>query len=170
MILTNTTNQIVGNAILSLILLWLIGVGILLGTVALITWVIKKVWNAGKEPKKPAGERYDSSDWLSKAQQRQNKRYEYTDPASRPRPQKGAQKRENEPNWYPSGWTWNEEKQLWEPPDFLNKESAKKWTWDSSKQIWVDEEKERRLERYRKYHEGREPTFEEWKAQREKEQ
>ncbi len=42
--------------------------------------------------------------------------------------------------------------------------------WDEEKGRWIDKEKEARMEKYRKYHEGQPPTFEEWKAQREKEQ
>lgn len=60
--------------------------------------------------------------------------------------------------WYPTGWTYNEKKKLWEPPNYVKSERE------------TEAEKKERLERYRKYHEGQPPTFEEWKAQREKEQ
>ena len=70
--------------------------------------------------------------------------------------------------WYPTGWTFNEKTKLWDPPDFVSKESSEKWRWDEEKKIWIDKEKETRMKRYRKYHEGQPPTFEEWKAQREK--
>jgi len=50
----------------------------------------------------------------------------------------------------------------------LNKDENK--VWDSEKGRWIDKEEEARKERYRKYHEDKPPTFEEWKAQREKEQ
>lgn len=166
---TDAIPQGITAGITFIVICWIIGIAIIVGLAALITWVVKKIWNAGKEPKKPAGERYDSSDWLSKAQQRQNKRYEYTDPASRPRPQKGAQKRENEPNWYPSGWTYNEDTQLWEPPDYIRNESNDKWKWDPEKKIWIDTEKQRRIDRYHEFRakEGMPPTYEEWKAERE---
>ena len=70
---------------------------------------------------------------------------------------------------FETGWTYNEKTQLWEPPDYAKKESDKKWKWDSDKKIWVDQEKEKRLAKYKEYHKDRPPTFEEWKAAREKE-
>ena len=77
--------------------------------------------------------------------------------------------RKDKVRWYPTGWTYNDKTKLWEPPDYLSKESSEKWRWDPDKRIWIDKEKETRMERYRKYHEGQPPTFEEWKAQRGKE-
>ena len=71
--------------------------------------------------------------------------------------------------WYPTGWTYNTKTGKWEPPNYLQDQSKEKWEWNEDKQIWIDKEKEARLEKYRKYHEGRPPTFEEWKAAREKE-
>ena len=71
--------------------------------------------------------------------------------------------------WYPTGWTYNERTKLWDPPDYIQKESAEKWEWDPEKKIWIDKDREARMERYRKYHEGKPPTFEEWKKQREQE-
>lgn len=73
-----------------------------------------------------------------------------------------------EPKWYPTGWVFNEETQLWEPPDYIEKEAEQKWKWDEEKKIWVDKEKLFRQERYQKFREGKEPTFDEWKAQRDK--
>ena len=71
--------------------------------------------------------------------------------------------------WYPTGWTYNEKTELWEPPDYLKKETSEKWKWDPEKRIWIDKEKEKRMERYREYHKDKPPTFEEWKAQKLKE-
>ena len=51
----------------------------------------------------------------------------------------------DEPNWYPTGWVFNEKTQLWEHPDYTDKEIIVK-----------------------KVRNG--PTYEEWKAAREKEQ
>lgn len=78
-------------------------------------------------------------------------------------------KRPDEPNWYPTGWTYNKKTGLWDPPDFLQEESRTKWRWDPEKEIWIDVDKERRLKRYREYREGKEPTYEEWKATKIKE-
>lgn len=41
-------------------------------------------------------------------------------------------------NWYPTGWTYNEVKKLWEPPDFLVSEARERWVWDPEKEIWID--------------------------------
>ena len=71
--------------------------------------------------------------------------------------------------WYPTGWTYNTKTGKWEPPNYLQDQSKEKWEWNEDKQIWINKEKEARLEKYRKYHEGRPPTFEEWKAAREQE-
>ncbi len=51
--------------------------------------------------------------------------------------------------------------------DILKDDPNKEW--DPEKHTWIDKEEEARKERYRKYHEGQPPTFEEWRAQREKE-
>ena len=71
-----------------------------------------------------------------------------------------AEKHYNEPNWYPSGWHFNKKTQLWESPDYINEDTAD------------IENQKLRLERYREYRrsQGKEPTYEEWKAAREAEQ
>lgn len=65
-----------------------------------------------------------------------------------------------EPKWYPTGWYFNEKTKLWEPPDYINEDTAD------------IENQKLRLERYREYRrsQGKEPTYEEWKAAREAEQ
>lgn len=40
--------------------------------------------------------------------------------------------------WYPTGWTYNEAKKLWEPPDFLSAEAKGRWVWDPEKEVWID--------------------------------
>ena len=76
-----------------------------------------------------------------------------------------------EPKWYPTGWVFNEETQKWDPPDYLSAEAEEKWAWDENKRIWVDKAKAARLERYYEFRksQGKEPTYEEWKAARENE-
>ena len=44
--------------------------------------------------------------------------------------------------WSPEGWVWNEEECLWEPPDYIIKESNERWRYDKSKGIWIDLNKE----------------------------
>lgn len=72
----------------------------------------------------------------------------------------------------PTGWTYDKDTQRWEPPQNMSTESREKWRWDPEKRIWIDREKEARIKRYQEYRksQGKEPTFEEWKAQRLKEQ
>ena len=122
----------------------------------------------------------NSSDWLNKAQEVQNKRFEYMNESLIENNSESKKTQANltgfkgnpkkRTRWYPTGWTYNEDTKLWEPPDYVCKESSEKWKWDPEKRIWIDKEKEAQMEKYRKYHEGQPPTFEEWKAQREKEQ
>lgn len=110
-----------------------------------------------------------SDDWLKNAQERQQKRYEYEDPyfaKSKPGPEPKDSK-----IMFESGWSWNEENKLWEPPSNASAESKKKWEWDAERQIWVDVEQQKRLERYNEFRkkQGKGPTYEEWKAAREAE-
>lgn len=78
----------------------------------------------------------------------------------------------NERTWYPTGWTLDKDTGLWEAPDYVSLESDERWKWDPEKRIWIDKEKEARLKRYqeRRAKEGQPPSFEEWKAARQKEQ
>lgn len=43
--------------------------------------------------------------------------------------------------WSPTGWYWDDEKQIWVPPDYLSAESKRRWTWDADKRIWIDNDK-----------------------------
>ena len=126
---------------------------IVIGIAALITWVVKKVWNAGTGSKKVKNKRYNHL----------NSRIDSNRGGYAGNPKTGVK-------CYPTGWTYNDKTGKWDPPDYLRKESKDKWRWDANKGIWIDQEKEERLEKYRKYHEGRPPTFEEWKANREKQE
>lgn len=75
--------------------------------------------------------------------------------------------------WSPTGWVYDRDTCKWDPPEYLIKESEEKWKWDDEKKIWIDLEKKRRVEKHKAYLAStagtREPTYEEWKAQREKE-
>ena len=65
---------------------------------------------------------------------------------------------EGEPKWYPNGWYYDETRGMWTGPDFKTDDEIK--------------EQEARKAKYyeRRKAEGREPTYEEWKAAREWEQ
>lgn len=118
--------------------MWAIRIAILSGIAALITVIVKKVWNSGNKPN-------------------QNQQIHNV----------GKEGYSGKQRWYPTGWIFNEETQLWEPPDYLSKQTKQKWRWDDEKKIWIDTEKEQRLIRYKEYHKDKPPTFEEWKAERE---
>ena len=125
-----------------LIVFMIIGLLILIGTVALITWVVKRVWYAGRKP-----ERRQEQDWLTQAQTRQQSKYTYTDPY---RPQGATKKPKGMPKatydhtggqWSPTGWYFNPKTGLWEPPDYLSKASRERWKWNEEKRIWEDKTK-----------------------------
>ena len=145
-----------------LVIYLLFALGFLLAIVALITWVVKLVWNGGKKRKRDKR----NDDWLYNAQNRQNMTYEYSDPIVRHAENKPKKKNTpKNPQWTPSGWvynekknrwegpdyphkdgrkvsptgwTFNEETQLWEPPESMQKESNQRWEWDEEKKIWKD--------------------------------
>ena len=110
--------------------------------VAFATFVVKKVWIGSKTRHNPKiyNDTYDVKGYES---------------------QKGK--------WYPTGWVFNEETQLWQAPDYMTEQSQTKWRWDAEKKIWIDAEKEARMARYKEYHKDKPPTFEEWKAMRQQE-
>ena len=149
----------------------IIRIVILIGIAALITWIVKKVWNAGSSSQKPKIKRYNhqNEDWLSRAQRKEDSKFDYLN--SHIGSDRGgyAGNPKTGVKWYPTGWTYNDKTGKWDPPDYSRQESKDKWRWDAKKGIWIDQEKEERLEKYKKYHEGQPPTFEEWKAAREKE-
>lgn len=150
--------------------IFVLGIGTMIGMVALITWVVKKVWNAGNNSNKTKKEHNpENEDWLTRAKRKEDTKFDYLN--SHLNSDKGgyAGNPKEGIKWYPTGWTYNDKTGKWEPPDYIRKESKDKWRWDTKKGIWIDQEKEERLEKYRKYHEGRPATFEEWKAAREKE-
>lgn len=114
----------------------------------ILWWILKKIWYllTGKEAKKDLR---DSDDWLTRAQARQEIRFENSAPPqynrSQPETKKSRTtgKKKQGQTWYPSGWVFNEETQLWEPPDYLSKQSKDKWKWDEKKRIWIDKEKDK---------------------------
>lgn len=101
-----------------------------------------------------------SKSWIENAEDRQQKRFDYLNPHT----QKAKEKQ-----WTSEGWRWDEEKGEWVAPYHLRVKEKIQWVWDEEKQVWVEKERKERMERYRKYREGKEPTYEEWKAAREKE-
>ena len=125
------------------LILILVSLGVFALFVALATFAVKKIWFGSKINHNPviSNDTYDAKGYES---------------------QKGK--------WYPTGWVFNEETQLWQAPDFLTEQSQTKWRWDEEKKIWIDSEKEARMARYKEYHKDKPPTFEEWKAMRQQEE
>lgn len=160
-----TMTEAVGRGLSALFglgfIMWLITLALGLGFVVLIVLVIKKVWYWNPEKKKK------QNPPTIHTRIEFNEKQKYNKQENKPKT-KESTKNKREPNWYPSGWVFNEETQLWDPPEYLQKEARHRWEWNQEKGIWIDKEKEARLERYRKYHEGREPTYEEWRAAQQK--
>ena len=144
--LTQAISQALGGVMMLMAIGLIIGLLFLIATVALITWVVKKVWYAGsnraaqRQQKawkkarknwkkvraskaweefretgassdadfKPIKDLTNSKDWLTRAQARQEIRFRNSMP---PKQTKVSE----------TGWTFNEETQLWEPPEHLKK-------------------------------------------------
>lgn len=128
----------------------LVRILIILGVVALITWVVKKVWNAGsvQKPKTHKRKAYNqwTNDWMQNAQARQNNRYEYNDPIQF----------QKEGKWSPTGWYWDDKKGKWIPPDYMNSKSN-----TNIREPLTPEERELA----KQIHIDRsQPSYEEWKA------
>lgn len=64
--------------------------------------------------RKKAEKNRNSDDWLIRAQQRQEDRFDYLSPQK----QSNNNTKNKKDTWYPTGWTFNEKTQLWEPPDY----------------------------------------------------
>ena len=74
--------------------------------------------------------------------------------------------------WSPTGWIYDRDTKKWDPPEYLSEESEIKWRWNEEKRIWIDQEKEAKMRKYQAYRrsQGLPPSYEEWKAQKLKEQ
>ena len=79
-----------------------------------------------------------NNDWLTQAQNRQNRSYEYTDPY-----------KSIEKQWTPTGWYYDEENKKWVSPDFRDGrkntnlptyDAPQDWHYNESTRIWVDAE------------------------------
>lgn len=113
-------NQLLWNAIeliAIVVILW-----ILRGIVRFLIRLLKGIWNLlfyrGKER-----DPLHSDNWLTRAQAKQEIRFQNALPPLLPKQQPKKKKRfkrkgEGE-TWYPSGWTLNQETGLWEPPDYM---------------------------------------------------
>lgn len=118
----------------------LIGIAFLLALAALITWVVKKVWYAGRnrERKRAKKQRqwYGQQD---RAEWEEFRRYGTTSNADF---KQNYKKTTHNTKISPTGWIWDEEKGLWTPPDYLIKENRQRWKWDENKRIWKENTKQ----------------------------
>lgn len=126
-----------------LIVLAILGIILLVRSIfRLIKWLLNSIWCllTGKRIRKNP---LESDDWLTRAQARQEIRFENSLPPITPKqkPRKHRKRHEKNVTRYPSGWTLNQETGLWEPPDSLSRESKKRWKWDEEKHIWIDKSK-----------------------------
>lgn len=88
--------------------------------IAAILIIAFVVYNILEKPKK--------KDWLSQAQERQNRRYEYNDPV-KPKKQKKIRNR----TWTTDGWYFDEDQKKWVGPDY-----QPDWEYNSKTRMWVD--------------------------------
>lgn len=139
----------------------LIGIVIIAGCLAMIyKWIEKKILSIA----------------ATKAYERKQKKYEEL--ISSKTKESESTNESDQPSiyqaqhgeWSPTGWVYDRDTKKWDPPDYLSKESEEKWRWNEEKRIWIDTEKEKRQEKHKQWRqeEGKGPTFEEWKAERQK--
>lgn len=129
-----------GAAFSFVLILQGLGLLILVGIVALITWVVKKVWYAGsdKEDRRRSKAQkqwlnhQDRSEWEEYRSRGTSRHFDYApgDPVATER---------NGEIYSPTGWKWDEESNTWLPPKSLVEESHKRWKWDPVKGIWIDQ-------------------------------
>lgn len=67
-------------------------------------------------------------DWLSQAQERQNNRYEYSDPAKTQKPKKLRHH-----TWTTDGWYYDENQKKWIGPDY-----QPEWEYNPKTRMWVN--------------------------------
>ena len=130
---------------LIVLLLTLIVVYLIIRTVfRAIKWILQSIWYllTGKR------RHYDpsqSTDWLTRAQAKQEIRFQNSLPPllsqAKPPKKQRKKKRFKEKQWYPTGWYLDEKTGLWTAPDYIQKEANTKWIWDEEKRIWIDKEK-----------------------------
>lgn len=105
----------------------ILGAMVIIGLFRLIRWIVRSVWYllTGRGENKVMKQSRDSGDWLTNAQVRQEARFENSLPPlrSEAKPQKKTMKEKwNESHGRSAtGWTFNEETQLWEPPKNMKK-------------------------------------------------
>lgn len=139
----------------------LVGIVIIAGCLAMIyKWIEKKILSIA----------------ANKAYERKQKKYEELissktkESEATNEPEQPSIYQAQHGEWSPTGWVYDRDTKKWDPPDYLSKESEEKWRWNEEKRIWIDTEKEKRQEKHKQWRqeEGKGPTYEEWKAQREK--
>lgn len=125
-----------------IVILVILGILFLIRTVfRFIKWLLSSIWGllTGKKARKNP---LESDDWLTRAQARQEIRFENSLPPVLPKQKPRKHRKQKNATRYPSGWTLNQETGMWEPPDYLSRESKKRWKWDEEKRIWIDKTKQ----------------------------
>lgn len=123
-----------------LIVLAILGIILLVRSIfRLIKWLLTSIWCllTGKRRRRNP---LESDDWLTRAQARQEIRFENSLPPITPKqqPRRRRKSKGKDKNRYATGWTLNQETGLWEPPDYLSREAKQRWQWDEGKRIWID--------------------------------
>lgn len=111
-------------ALLTLIFLLLLVVTVLRIIIRIIKWILRGIWRI-LTGKKPENDLTKSDDWLIRAQAKQEIRFQNSMPPILPetKAQKKTfkEKRREKKGQSPTGWTFNEETQMWDPPKKLRK-------------------------------------------------
>ena len=115
-------NQLISSAIELLIIvvvLWILR-GMVRFIIRILKWILGLLFGRNR-----TADRLHSNDWLTRAQAKQEIRFQNASPPLLPKkqPQKKKwrpfQKKGLGETWYPTGWTLNEETGKWDPPDYL---------------------------------------------------
>lgn len=111
-------------ALLTLIFLFLLVVTVFRIIFRLIKWIFGGIWRI-LTGKKPENDLTKSDDWLIRAQAKQEIRFQNSMPPStheaKPQRKTWADKRREKKGISPTGWTFNEETKMWDPPKKLRK-------------------------------------------------
>ena len=133
--------QALGGLMTLIVILWIFGILVLVAVVALITWVVKKVWHAGENREY----KRQQKEWARAQRQwsKKQNRTEWDNFRKYGTPSNADFRPTSKPNsgMSPTGWFWDEEKGLWIPPNQLSEESKRRWSWDGEKRIWKDNDR-----------------------------
>ena len=138
--------------------IFVIGIGTMIGIAALITWVVKKVWNAGNNSNKTKKEyNPENEDRLTRAKRNEDTKFDYSNRHQTPDRGGYAGNPKEGIKWYPSGWYFDEKTQKWTPPDYVEESprSTGNLVYNERARMWVNQDQCDPIENQRRYEENR---------------